>query len=261
MTLVEDPTSAQPGAVPGRSAGVRTPGLVPGWRVIELDWVGSTNQEARRRAYDGALPRTVVCAREQLAGRGRDGRVWHSPEGNVYLSALVRPDIRSGRMPELSFVAALAVADAVDRLLPPGRTSLLKWPNDLLVNDAKIAGILIETAGATVIIGIGLNVAHAPDDATRRTTSLQLEGVTVTVPEARAVLLDALSERLAQWQQSGFAATRADWLARAHPLGTRLEVRNPATEGRFAGLDEDGALLLDTDQGRRRIVAGDVIAY
>lgn len=235
-----------------------TAGAAHGWHVIELDAVGSTNHEARRLAYDGALGRTVVVAREQLAGRGRDGRVWQSPPGNLYLSALLRPDLPPARLPQLSFVAALAVADAVDALLPAPLKASLKWPNDVLVDRAKISGILIETAGSAVILGIGINVRHHPAELPYAVTSLHEHGAEGSVGQARDTLLAALSARLDQWTRGGFAPIRTDWLARGHSVGTRLRVRQPPLEGSFAGLDDDGALLLDTAEGRRRIVAGEV---
>jgi BirA family biotin operon repressor/biotin-[acetyl-CoA-carboxylase] ligase len=107
--------------------------------------LGSTNDEARRLAASGAPHGTVIHADEQAAGRGRFGRTWYSPPGNLYLSVLLRVDLPPERVSELSFVTALTVADAVDALLPKQMKSTLKWPNDVLVNDGKIAGILVET--------------------------------------------------------------------------------------------------------------------
>ncbi|HET6182308.1 MAG TPA: biotin--[acetyl-CoA-carboxylase] ligase [Acetobacteraceae bacterium] len=253
------PTFAPPSsssASPPERAATAPPG---GWRTIALGTVGSTNLELRRRAYAGAPHRTVVTARAQSAGRGRDGRQWESPEGNLYLSALLRPNLRQSHLPELAFVAALAVADAVDVLLPASapRTTL-KWPNDVLVGGAKIAGILIETAGDAVILGIGLNLVHYPENAPYPTTALAAHGATTTQEAARDTLLDALDTRLSHWELEGFAAIRAGWLARGPQYGTRLRVRHPPLEGSYAGLDTDGALLLDTPQGRKRIITGDV---
>src|ERR1700727_2136985 len=122
----------------------------------------STNDEARQLAAAGAPHGTVVHADEQSAGRGRFGRTWYSPPGNLYLSVLLRLDRPPERTPELSFVAAITVADAVDALLPKQSRATLKWPNDVLVNDGKIAGILLENADGAQIVGIGLNVLEAP---------------------------------------------------------------------------------------------------
>ncbi|MGH7042110.1 MAG: biotin--[acetyl-CoA-carboxylase] ligase, partial [Acetobacteraceae bacterium] len=136
--------------------------------------------------------------------------------------------------------------------------SSLKWPNDVLIGGGKVSGILIETAGSAVILGIGINVQRHPADLPYAVTSLHEHGAEAAVGRVRNALLVALSARLDQWERGGFAPVRADWLARGHPPGTRLRVRQPPLEGRFAGLDEDGALLLDTEAGRRRIVAGEV---
>ncbi len=134
--------------------------------------IGSTNDEARRLAASGAPHGTVVHADEQAAGRGRFGRTWFSPPGNLYLSVLLRLDLPPDRGPELSFVTALTVADAVDALLPKQSRSTLKWPNDVLVNDGKIAGILVESADDAQIIGIGVNVLEAPRNAPYKTSTL-----------------------------------------------------------------------------------------
>lgn len=228
------------------------------------DSLGSTQDEARRLAHAGAPHGTVVTAYEQTAGRGRHGRYWVSPPGNVHLSILLRLDLPPSRVAELGFVAALAVADAADAYVP-GRAAL-KWPNDVLVDGAKISGILIEHAEDAAIIGIGLNVLHVPERAPYPVTSLQAlvhrEGAEEDgeVDAAREVLLEALARRLDAWQSDGFARVRADWLRRAHPSGTRLHVSTQAgvIEGCFFGLADDGALLLDTAGGVRRLLVGDV---
>jgi BirA family transcriptional regulator, biotin operon repressor / biotin---[acetyl-CoA-carboxylase] ligase len=237
------------------------------------DSVGSTSDVARQLAQAGAPHGTVVSAREQTAGRGRVGRAWVSPPGNLYLSVLLRLNLPLARHSELSFVAALAVAEMVEAFLPPGAKATLKWPNDVLVGGAKISGILIEQAESATILGIGVNVAHCPAGTPYPATSLEhvqeslgtlspqpspASGAErISVQACRTTLLAFLAARLALWLDAGFAPIRADWLARAHPLGTPLCVGR--TEGAFAGLDVDGALLLDTDNGRRRIVAGDAV--
>jgi len=228
------------------------------------DSLGSTQDEARRLAQAGAPHGTVVTAREQTAGRGRHGRYWASPPGNVHFSIVLRLDLQPPRVAELGFVAALAVADAVDAYLP-GRAAL-KWPNDVLVDGAKISGILIERADAAAIIGIGLNVLHVPQQTPYPATSLRAlirrEGADEDeeVDAVREVLLKALARRLDAWQTNGFAQVRADWLRRAHPSGTRLHVSTQAgvIKGCFAGLADDGALLLDTAGGVCRLLVGDV---
>ncbi|HUB48170.1 MAG TPA: biotin--[acetyl-CoA-carboxylase] ligase [Acetobacteraceae bacterium] len=222
--------------------------------------LGSTNDEARRLVEAGAPHGTVVHADEQTAGRGRFSRRWISPPGNLYVSIVLRPELPAARNVELGFLAALAVADAVDALLPRQVRAALKWPNDVLVRDGKIAGILLEQAGEALILGIGLNVLHAPSGLSYRVSTIVGCGGLATVDGTREKLLDALGRWLAIWQTDGFAAVRAAWLARAHPPGSSLSVRLPDrfVTGLFLGIDTDGTLLLDTPQGRARIIAGDV---
>jgi BirA family biotin operon repressor/biotin-[acetyl-CoA-carboxylase] ligase len=222
--------------------------------------IGSTNDEARQLAASGAPHGTVVHADEQVAGRGRFGRTWFSPPGNLYLSVVLRLDLLPANSTELSFLTALTVADAVDALLPKQIKSTLKWPNDVLVNDGKIAGILVETVDGAQIIGIGLNVLEAPRNAPYKTSTLVGAGGIATVDGARDILLDSLAKHLAAWAEHGFDPIREAWLARAHPIGTplRASVGGLSEEGLFAGLDVDGAMLLDTPDGRKRIVAAEV---
>lgn len=247
-----------------RSASVRPASRkapqAPMFDVRHYAQIGSTNDEARRLAQEGAAHGTVVHADEQTAGRGRLSRRWFSPAGNLYISVLLRYDLPPGRSAELSFLAALAVADTVDALLPKQLRARLKWPNDVLVDGAKISGILLEQVDGALIVGIGLNVLVAPDNAAYRTTTIAANGGMASVDNARAILLERLSEHLATWQAHGFPPIRSAWLARSYPIGETLRVTavGGSVEGRFAGLDSDGALLLDTPGGRERIVAGDV---
>jgi BirA family transcriptional regulator, biotin operon repressor / biotin---[acetyl-CoA-carboxylase] ligase len=237
------------------------PVLPDGWTVVALHSVGSTNDEAARLAEAGAPEGTVVWAREQTGGRGRRGRSWASPVGNLYTSTIVRPDCPAARATELGFVAALAVADMV----PPDRELRLKWPNDVLVGGGKVAGILPESSiGADgraehVILGIGVNVGFAPSLPEMRYPGACLGG---TVEMALKTLAAALARRLAQWRRDGFEPVRAEWLAKAGPLGLEVDVKlgDELVRGRFAGMDREGALLLDTVSGPRRIVAGELLA-
>ncbi len=259
------------------------------FEVRHYDSVGSTNDEALRLAQAGAPHGTVVCAREQIAGRGRQGRTWHSPPGNLYVSILLRPSVPPDRAATLSFVAALAVADTVDAFLPEGVRATLKWPNDVLVAGAKISGILLEYADDAVVIGMGVNIEHAPTGTPYRVTSVRemcgwsltptlsraagegaqtapspaaRERVGVRDQQALSTLLAAFASHYAAWQATGFAATRAAWLARAHPPRTQLRVSLGTTiiPGAFLDLGPDGALVIETQTGIRRIVAGEVSA-
>lgn len=239
---------------------IHTPVLPDGWSLVALDSVGSTNDEAARLADGGAPEGTVVWAREQHGGRGRRGRSWASPPGNLYSSTILRPECPAARAAELGFVAALAVGD----LVPPSRAIRLKWPNDVLVDGGKIAGILLESAIAQdgrvehVVAGIGINVAFAPQLAEMRYPGASLGG---TVEAALEGLTRALATRLAQWRRDGFGVVREAWLAQAGPLGAEVDVRlgEGLVRGRFAGLDHEGALLLDTADGPRKIVSGELL--
>jgi BirA family transcriptional regulator, biotin operon repressor / biotin---[acetyl-CoA-carboxylase] ligase len=238
----------------------RAPVLPDGWTLVALDTVGSTNDEAAQRADAGAPEGTVVWSREQTGGRGRRGRHWASPVGNLYTSTILRPDCPAQRAAELGFAAALAVADIV----PAGREVRVKWPNDVLVDGGKIAGILLESAiGQTgqvqhVVAGIGVNVGFAPQLPEMRYPGSALGG---SVEAALEKLAAALAARLAEWRREGFETVRAAWLAKAGPLGAEVDVKlgEGLVRGRFAGLDREGALLLDTATGPRKIVSGELL--
>ncbi len=236
------------------------PVLPDGWTLVALPTVGSTNDEAARLAEAGAPEFTFVWAREQTGGRGRRGRSWASPVGNLYCSTILRPECGAQQAAEIGFVAALAVAD----LVPRGRAVRLKWPNDVLVDGGKVAGILPESSVGQdgrvdhVVLGIGVNVSFAPRLAEMRYPGAMLGG---TVEAAAEGLARGLARWLGEWRQGGFDEIRAGWLAKAGPLGAEVDVRlgEELVRGRFAGMDEAGALLLDTPAGPRRIVSGELL--
>jgi BirA family biotin operon repressor/biotin-[acetyl-CoA-carboxylase] ligase len=225
------------------------------------DKIGSTSDEARRLAQEGAPHGTAVHADEQTAGRGRFSHTWFSPPGNLYLSVVLRTGQPAGRTAELSFLAALAVADTVEALLPRQTRAMLKWPNDVLVNGAKIAGILLEQVDDATVMGIGVNVLEAPSNVSYKTTTIVANGGIASVDGARDILLDRLGRHFAVWQADGFVPIREQWLGRSYPVGAAIRVNSGGqpVAGHFAGMDVDGALLLDTPQGRQRIVAGEVV--
>ena len=243
------------------------PALPPGYTLVALDEVPSTNDEAARLAAEGAADGTVVWARRQSAGRGRRGRQWVSPEGNLYCSVVLRPDVRLTRAAGLSLVAAVAAGDMVAGFLP-GRAVEHKWPNDILVDGAKIAGILLEASGSPhgkvdwVVVGCGVNLAVHPVAEGLAATDLGRErGAPVTAEEALAALMESLRRWRGRWETAGIRPVRDAWLARARGLGEAIAVRLPREEisGRFEGLDETGALLLRlADTTVRTISAGDV---
>ena len=233
-----------------------TVALPRSFRLVALDKVGSTNAEALRLAAGGAPSGTVVWAREQREGRGRRGRRWESPPGNLYCTVLLRPDVAPAASGQLSLVAAVALAEAL-AALAPGAAVHLKWPNDVLLRGSKIAGILIEAGeDGAVAVGTGVNVAGAPPGA----AFLQEVAAGVTPESVLAAYAATLEEWLARWRADGFAPVRAAWIGRASGLGRPIEVRLAAEtlHGTFAELDESGALVLAGAGGTRHISAGDV---
>jgi BirA family biotin operon repressor/biotin-[acetyl-CoA-carboxylase] ligase len=236
------------------------PVLPDGWTLVARESVGSTNDEALSLAEEGAADGTVVWAREQTGGRGRRGRRWASPAGNLYCSTILRPSCPAARAAELGFVAALAVAD----LVRDGRAVRVKWPNDVLVADGKVAGILPESSIAAdgavehLVLGIGVNVAFAPELPEMRYPGATLGG---TVEDALSALTSGLARWMSVWRTHGFEAVRGAWLERAGPLGATVDVKlgEELVRGAFAGMGPDGALLLETPGGTRRIVAGELL--
>lgn len=238
--------------------------LPQGWRLDARDRVGSTNDEARALAIAGAPHGTIVWAKRQDAARGRRGRAWSSPEGNLACSAILRPDIPFARAGELTFVVGVALADAVASF---GVEPKLKWPNDVQIAGDKLAGILLEAAVAPdrsvdwIVAGTGVNIAHHPQLADYHATDLHAAGARdATVETVLERYAGALDRRLAEWHDEGFDAIRAAWLGRAVGLGARIKVRleTETLEGVFEHIDPSGALILRTDTGRHSITAGDV---
>jgi BirA family biotin operon repressor/biotin-[acetyl-CoA-carboxylase] ligase len=242
--------------------------LSPSFHLVVCERIDSTNAEAKRLAAAGAQSGTLVWAREQLVGRGRRGRGWSSPPGNLYASLLLRPGCPPARACQLSFVAAVAVAEALTALLPKGAAVALKWPNDVLVGGAKIAGILLETAGVAdrsvdwLVIGVGINLTSHPADTPYPATDLQREGAPGVTPErALQAFVETFERWHGVWSVDGFPPVRARWLASAHGLGEPIEVRleRETLHGRFGDLDGNGALMLDMEGGiRRPITTGDL---
>jgi BirA family biotin operon repressor/biotin-[acetyl-CoA-carboxylase] ligase len=247
--------------------------LPQGWRLMRLAEVDSTNAVLRRLVESGAESGegVVVWAEWQTAGRGRAGRAWVGAPGNLYASLLVAAPEPLARAAELGFIAGLSVIEAVQTLAParaPDSVLACKWPNDVLLAGAKLAGILLETVAAPgkeqlVVVGIGVNV-H-PVDVPRAlypVTSLAEHEIRVNAPRLLEAVLHAFASRLAHWRRDGFAPVRAEWLRRAAGLGQPVTVELPsgAVAGRFVDLDADGALVLEgADGARRRVLAGDLL--
>lgn len=241
--------------------------LPPAYRLVFLDSVGSTNEEAKRLAREGAEDGTLVWAREQTSGRGRSGRSWVSPPGNLYLSLVLRPDCPPAAAAQLGFVAALGAGHALAEVIPPMIDLRYKWPNDILLNRRKVAGILLETESAGrdrldwLVLGLGINVLHRPPETAFPATSLREEGDLESTVEG---VLEAFARHFLswvnRWLDDGFAPVRAAWRKSAIGLGEPIRVRLPHDElsGTFEDIDEDGALLLRQGRAVRRVTAGDV---
>ncbi len=225
-------------------------------RIRIVERAGSTN--AVLLGDIGAVEGDWLVALAQDEGRGRQGRAWSSLEGNFAGSTLIQLRPGDPPAPGLSLACGLALIEAVDAVVP-AKPLMLKWPNDLLLGGAKLAGILLERSGDRVVAGFGVNLAEAPRIEGRTTASLDR----AITPQAFAPILAAsMARMLGLWRSSAPAAFGQAWQARAHPPGTPLEVHDGAGQrlrGRFDGLDPDGSLRLHLDSGAVEIVrAGDV---
>lgn len=238
-------------------------------RVI-LPEIDSTNAEALRRAQEMAGP-TWVFAHRQTRGRGRRGRAWADPAGNFAASLLLRPASGPEHAALYSFVASLALFEACSALTGTPQRFSLKWPNDVLLDGGKLAGILLESSatardGLVLVIGIGVNLAHAPEGGQLEGGALRpvaLAAETGLLMPAEA-FLGELAQHFAsfdrQFQQAGFAPIRTAWLQRAARLGQVITARTmrDSFTGTFETIDETGNLVLHTAQGRQAIAAADV---
>lgn len=245
------------------------PGADTGARLITFDTLGSTNVEALARARAGEHGPLWIVAERQTAGRGRRGNAWTSQPGNLFASLLLTEGLPAAHLPELCFVVALAVRDAVAEAAPHLEPRLkLKWPNDLLLDGAKFVGILIEgetvREHSVVVAGIGINCAHQPSGTPYPVTSLAASGAVVTPADLMRVLANTMRARLVQWDAgSGFAAIRAEWLAHAAGIGgdIRVKLADRELSGTFETLDRMGRLMLRLPAGNlEAITVGEVFA-
>jgi len=245
----------------------RRPRLPSGFRLVSYETLASTNDEAKRLARDGAEEGTLVWALEQTAGRGRRGRVWASPAGNLYASLILRPEVPARRGMQLGFVAAIALGEALRAIIPGRGKPAYKWPNDLLLNGRKVAGILLESESsggarlAFIVVGIGVNLVSSPQEAEFPATSVAEQNLGVIAP---AAMLEEFARQFQhwarRWREDGFAPVRAAWRAGATLLGEpiRVQLEDVTLYGRALDLDEQGALLLDAADGLRQISVGQV---
>lgn len=237
-------------------------------RVLAFDSIDSTNAEARRLAAAGERGPVWIRAARQTAGKGRQGRTWVSEPGNLYATLLATVRAPARVAAEVGFVASLSVADAVADLLGDASHLSLKWPNDVLLAEAKVAGILAETAASsdgeqtTIAIGCGVNIAHAPVETRFPATSLAAAGVRADPDAAFAALGRAMAAWFGRWDEGrGFAGVRQAWLLRAYRLGQEVTLLGgeAPVSGIFRGLAQDGAILLaGPSSGVRAFHAGEV---
>jgi BirA family biotin operon repressor/biotin-[acetyl-CoA-carboxylase] ligase len=237
------------------------------WRLRSYPSLDSTSDLCATLAAAGEPEGLAIMALRQTAGRGSRGRNWQSPVGNLYMSALLRPPGMLAEVGRWALLTAVALSDAVSALLPDTGLVALKWPNDVLLDQRKVAGILLDAtatqAGAIdwMVIGCGVNLAHAPDVPGRRTACVA-EFAAPPTPKAMAA---ALLERLAHWRSvralDGFDPVRSAWLARAQPVGTKVQLSygGRLLGGTFAGLADDGSLLLATGGRVEAFATGEIL--
>lgn len=221
------------------------------WSIQIHDSLESTQLLAKDAADSGAREGSVFQALEQMSGHGRHGREWVSPAGNLYFSYIVQPQKMLCEFSQIALVAGVALADTIESLTP--YKPVLKWPNDVLIQDKKCAGILIDVVGPRLVIGVGVNIAKAPDDA------FALGGVDIDVFRDR--FLNVFTQQYQGWLNHGFDKTRNDWLAKSFDVGAQVSVKNNADiiQGAYQGLDLSGNLMIETSAGEMKTVSsGDV---
>ena len=239
--------------------------------ILRFDSIDSTNLEAMRQARAGAPEGLCIIAREQTAGRGRLDRSWHSPkDAGLYFSIVLRPALEMNLWPLLPLMSALAVSDALMKSC--GLSTDIKWPNDILANDRKLCGILAETietkTGSAAIVGIGINLRGEGAPKELRSTATSIEEITSRRPDVEEVvtgLLEAIAERYEALQSTGGAEhTLREWCANssfAFDRQVRVSLGGDNFIGATRGLESDGALRVETADGKMKIVrAGDVTA-
>jgi BirA family transcriptional regulator, biotin operon repressor / biotin---[acetyl-CoA-carboxylase] ligase len=240
------------------------------YHLLSYDTIDSTNEEAKRLAAAGGQHGAVIWAEAQTAGKGREGRTWVSEAGNLFCSLLLQPCVLQTRLPQLSFVTSLALYRALEGVVHSTHNLALKWPNDILLDDKKLGGILLETLpdpesdARWVIIGVGVNVEHYPKDMRYPATSLKATGVEII--SAKIVLsrfLNCFQPLYDEWLEQGFTKIRTEWVKVAafikQPITLQVHADAETIRGVFKGIDKNGHLLLQRDDGSEQpYAAGDV---
>lgn len=229
------------------------------WKVHTYAQLSSTQDYVRELAEEGLPEGIVIQCLTQTKGRGRHGNQWQSPIGNLYMSVLLRPECTADKAGQISFVAALALSAAIDEVLDKPHTKTLKWPNDILIDGLKCAGILLESdlgkdgRVESLALGMGVNIMAPPEGS----IGLQQvsKGKQVPIHPFRDIVLSHLAAYYQNWQKNGFGDIRSAWLEQAHGLGKTVTARLPDREytGLFTDLDQDGALLLRQDE--KKVIA------
>lgn len=239
--------------------------LLTSLSVTHLKEVGSTSDLAQIAGSDGAAQGTAFRADIQTSGRGRHGRDWVSPEGNLYLSVLLRPSRPMAEWPGLALVAGLALRDAILVYRDPARITL-KWPNDVLLDGRKVAGLLLEVHDGAVILGCGVNCLHAPEQTTGWTPgwlNQKAADPPITADAVMETLAQTLCDRYNDWQKGGLSSILDDWKAAAAHLGHKIVTRQSdggTLSGIFTDLGADGSMILRLEDDRMKaITAGDVV--
>ena len=236
------------------------------WAIRDFDTLPSTMDVAHEAAREGCEEGLIIVAKEQNAGRGRQGNNWVGPPGNLYCSIVLRPRINIKDIGQYSFIVAVALGQSVNPLLKPGALYQNKWPNDCLIDGQKFAGILIETGlnqdnGVDyLIIGIGVNIANAPEG---RNYLNNVFSQAIKAERFLPVFLENFGSVITLSHETGFHKIQELWLEEAKGVGAGLTVRlpNATLEGIFNGLDENGALLLGLDKGEQKVIHSGEVFY
>jgi len=235
--------------------------FINNWAIIAYDEVGSTNDIARKHTFNSSYPYFVVTARRQTSGRGRRGRNWISISGNLFMSQCFQ--LNTQHLSDAVFLVSLSLQEAIISFAPQGKTQL-KWPNDVLIENKKISGILLEKGeNGYIIAGIGINISAAPTNDTNQiypVASLSDFGVCTNCQEVLKAYIHAFDKNYALWQRHGFAPIKDKWLKYAKGLFKEIVVNleHGQEVGIFAGISDKGALLLRQGDKIKQILAGDI---
>ena len=231
---------------------------IQGFRLFHYETHDSTNDAAKRHAREVAIEKAVFIADQQTNGRGRSGNTWESPIGNLYMSVLMPCQVEMRHAGQFSFIAAIALHQALSPYLSEADDLRLKWPNDLLLNNKKLAGILLESEGqgmnlSWIVIGMGVNLNSAPDYAA------SLNGEISPIDLAQDIL-QHIHAWIDVYMDQGFGPVRAGWLERCAGLGNQIQARlpNQTKQGTFETIDDQGCLILNVNGKPERITSGEI---